>query len=177
MKKFIFSALVALFVLTSIDTQAQKTSKTFSLGLGLEAAVPTGDFKNLYSFAPGLTIRASYKLGPGFATLTTGGLIFIPKDLGEGDNLHIGLQIPVKAGYKFIFKEHFFAMGEMGFSNFRSFFEGFDGNIESVGRTGFTVAPGVGFQAGAFEIGLRYEYTGFSGASLGTAALRLGFNF
>jgi len=91
--------------------------------------------------------------------------------------LKSGLQIPVKAGYKFIFKENFFAMGEIGFSRFKSYFVDDDGKIGSVGQTGATFAPTIGYQAGVFEIGLRYETSKFSGTSLNTALLRIGFNF
>ncbi len=176
MKKLVFSSLLLLFVLLGTSANAQKMSKTFSFGFGLEGALPLGDAKEGFSFAPGLTVRASYKVGPGFATLTSGGLIFLPKSI-DGEELKASIQIPVKAGYKFIFKDHFFAMGEIGFSRFNTYFTGMDDTIHKIGQTGVTFAPTVGFQAGALEIGLRYERTNFKNGDLSTAGVRLGFNF
>lgn len=176
MKKFIFPLALVCSVIISLNATAQKTSKKFSFGFGIEAGLPLGDFKEVYSFAPGLTVRGSYKVGPGFVTLTTGGLAFLPKSI-DGESLKAGLQIPVKAGYKFIFKENFFAMGEVGFSRFNYYFTDFNDEIASIKETGATFAPTIGYQAGAFEIGLRYEITRFDGGNLNAALLRLGFNF
>lgn len=176
MKKILIPLLLVCFAFISIQTSAQKMSKTFSFGFGLESALPLGDAGEAFSFAPGLTLRASYKVGPGFATLTSGGLIFIPKKV-DADNLQISLQIPVKAGYKFIYKDHFFAMGEIGFSNFKTYYKDLDDNVASISQSGVTFAPTIGYQAGTFEIGLRYEHVGFKNGSLSTAGLRLGFNF
>ncbi|MGN6436034.1 MAG: hypothetical protein ACTHMM_05855 [Agriterribacter sp.] len=172
----IAGAMMLAFTAFAINTYAQKTDKTFSFGFGLETGLPLGDYKQLYSFAPGLTLRASYKLGPGFATLTSGALAFLPKSL-DGEDLKAGVQIPVKAGYKFIYKEHLFAMGEIGFSRFNYYYTDFDGKVASTKETGATFAPTIGYQTGAFEIGLRYELTGFKGSSLNAMLLRLGFNF
>lgn len=172
----IAGAMIMAFTILTTNVHAQKTGKKFSFGFGIEAGMPLGDFKELYSFAPGLTVRASYKVGPGFVTLTTGGLAFLPKSL-DGEDLKAGLQIPVKAGYKFIFKENFFAMGEVGFSRFNYYFTDFNNEITSIKETGATFAPTIGYQAGAFEIGLRYEITRFDGGNLNAALLRLGFNF
>lgn len=176
MKKFLFPCLLAVMTLVCLNANAQKTSKKFSFGFGLEGAMPLGDAGKVFSFAPGLTLRASYKVGPGFATLTGGGLGFLPKKI-DADNLSLSVQIPVKAGYKFIYKEHFFAMGEVGFSNFKTYFKSGEDELGSVSQSGATFAPTIGYQAGAFELGLRYEYTGFKHGNISTAALRLGFNF
>lgn len=160
----------------TITAHAQKTDKKLSFGFGIELGLPLGDFKELYSVAPGITARAAYKVGPGFVTLTSGALVFVPKNF-EGEDLKAGLQIPVKAGYKFIFKENFFAMGEVGFSRFKYYYVDYNGDLASTGETGATFAPTIGYQAGAFELGLRYEITRFDGANLNAALVRIGFNF
>jgi hypothetical protein len=176
MKKILTCCLFSALALTAFRSNAQKSSKKLSFGFGLEAGIPTGDYKEVYNFAAGITVRGSYKLGPGFITLTTGAIGFLPKSL-ESEDTKAGLQIPVKAGYKLIFKDHFFVMGEMGFSSIKYYFEGAGGELESVGQSGFTYAPSVGAQFGPFEIGVRYESTAIKGSAFSAALLRLGFNF
>ena len=114
--------------------------------------------------------------GPGFVTLTTGALAYAPKTV-QGQASKVGLQIPVRAGYKFIFVHHLFVMGEVGYSDFNTYY-GNKGNLVK-GTTGaLLVAPSIGFQANAFEIGLRYDvYSNNTGGSGGSAGVRIGFNF
>ncbi|SFP82761.1 hypothetical protein [Parafilimonas terrae] len=173
---FFFTFITALLILNTNNAHAQKSDEKLSFGFGLEAGLLTGDFKDVYNFAAGITARASYKLGPGFVTLTSGGIAFLPKNFDDED-LKAGLQIPVKAGYKYVFAEHFFVMGELGFSTMKYYFEDYDGGLVSVNQSGFTYAPAVGAQFGSFEIGVRYESTALSGSSLSAGLIRLGFNF
>lgn len=177
--------LLFVFVVSTLfvsQAYAQKDGKTFSFGFGLEGGVVTGKFKEnkIYSGAGGITIRASYKLGPGYATLTSGVLLYIPDNLASEDaeDLKIGVQIPVKAGYKFIFARHLFVQGEVGYSSFKVAYTDGDNEVKTDNYGGFTFAPTVGANFGAFEIGLRYEtVTKIGNENLSTAALRLGFNF
>jgi hypothetical protein len=151
-KTIILFSLISFCVIT---TNAQKETKNFSVGLGLEAGVPTGSISNAYNFAAGLTIRFSYHVGTGFVTLTTGGIGYAPKKIA-GESEKVGLQIPVKAGYKYIIQHHFFVMGELGYSDFKTYY-GDQGQVESVSTGTFLIAPAIGVQASAFEISLRYE--------------------
>ena len=166
-------AMAAIFTLCISTTMAQKETKSFSVGFGLEGGIPTGDVSNLYSAAVGITVRFSYHAGPGFLTLTSGAIGYDPKDI-QGQPKRVGLQIPVRAGYKYIV-HHFFAMGEVGFAEFRSYY-GKDGNVLSTGQGSFIAAPSVGVQFNAFEAGIRYgmDFRSNGGGLLG---LRIGFNF
>lgn len=158
------------------DSSAQKLTKTFSFGVGLEGGITTGDAKDAYPTNGGLTLRGSYHIGPGFATLTTGGIAFIPDDL-EDEDAKVGLLIPVRAGYKYIIKDRFFAMGEVGYGSFKQFYS--DEHDELVSRSdgGFLFAPSVGVQFGVVEISLRYESVSVGDENLSLLGLRLGFNF
>jgi len=176
MKRIFTGSMLAACMFLAFTASAQSSTKTFSFGIGLEAALPLGDAKEMYRVAPGLTLRGSYKVGPGFATLTTGALIYVPKSFDDEDT-KAGLQIPVKAGYKYLIQEHFFVMGEIGFSSFKQYFDDGSDHLASVSQSGFTYAPSIGAQFGTFELALRYESTSLSGSSLSTTALRLGFNF
>jgi hypothetical protein len=166
--------LAALFTLCLSQTMAQKETKNFSVGFGLEAGAPTGAMSELYDFATGLTIRFSFHAGPGFITLTTGAIGYAPKTL-VGVKGKAGLEIPVRAGYKYIIGHHFFVMGEAGYSEFKTYF-GENGEIASVSNGSFVAAPSLGVQFNAFEIGVRYNIV-FSNGGGGLFAARLGFNF
>jgi len=171
MKKtvIIFSVLVCF----AISAMAQKETKKFSAGFGLEAGAPVGSYSNLYKFDMGLTVRFSYHVGPGFVTLTTGAIGFLPKKI-EGQPEKVGLQIPVRAGYKYIIHQHFFVMGEIGFVSTKTYY-GSQGKVQSLTQGSFIAAPSVGVQFNAFEISIRYEtHPGDGGGIIGP---RIGFNF
>jgi hypothetical protein len=169
-KKVIFFLLASFCVLTA---SAQKETKNFSVGFGLEAGIPGGALGTLYSTAVGLTIRFSWLAGPGFVTLTGGAIGYAPKKI-YGVPAKAGLQIPVRAGYKYIIQHHFFVMGEAGYSDFNTYF-GSKGSLVSRSSGALLVAPSIGFQAKVFEIGLRYDI--FSNSTGSVAGVRIGFNF
>jgi hypothetical protein len=171
MKKKMFIFLVAS--LCVFAARAQKETKKFSVGFGIEAGVPNGNLADIYTTAVGLTIRFSWLAGPGFVTLTGGVVGYAPKKV-VGEPSKAGLQIPVRAGYKFIIQHHFFVMGEAGYSDFNTYF-GSKGDIVSRSSSSLLVAPSIGFQANAFEIGLRYDI--FTNNTGGVAGVRVGFNF
>lgn len=168
--------LVALTFLGS-QASAQKLSKTFSFGIGLEGGVTTGDLKKAYPVNGGLTLRLSYQVGPGFATLTSGAIGFIPKSFDDVEDLKASVLIPVRAGYKYIFNERFFAMGEIGYGSLKTFYTDHNDELASVSEGGFLFAPSVGVQFGVAEVGLRFESVSIAGGSISSMGIRLGFNF
>jgi hypothetical protein len=172
---YLAAVLCCLLVFGSIGAKAQKDTKTFSVGFGLEAGVPTGDATTGYHFTGGLTIRFSYKAGPGFVTFTTGAEGYVPKS-GEGKTTKASLQIPFKLGYKYVFAKPFFVMGELGYSSFKVYYDN-NGSVASQSYSGFTYAPTIGVTFNAFEAGIKYEATSLSGGTFSNIALRLGFNF
>jgi hypothetical protein len=167
--------LAAIFMLCISNIMAQKETKQFSVGLGIEAGAPTGALSDLYSLAAGLTIRFSYHAGPGFVTLTTGAIGYDPKTIVVGQTKKAGLEIPVRAGYKYIVHHHFFVMGEAGYAEFKSYY-GQEGELVSTSTGSFIAAPSVGVQFNAFEISVRDELI-FKGGSGGVIGVRLGLNF
>lgn len=173
-RSFIIAGIACIALCSTAS--AQSLNKTFSFGFGLEGGLPTGDAKEAYNLAGGLTLRFSYKAGPGFATLTTGGIAFIPESL-EGEDTKAGLLIPVKAGYKYIIQDKFFVMGELGYGSFRQYYADENDELASMTSGGFAFAPAVGVQFNTFELGLRYESVSIDGGTLSFLGLRLGFNF
>jgi hypothetical protein len=183
MKKSLPAVLFVLSLFCFNHANGQRDERTFSFGFGLEGAFPVGQkaLKDYYGGGGGVTARASYHAGPGFITLTTGALVFIPKSF-DADYPEVGVQIPVKLGYKYIFAEHLFVQAEAGYSSFGvGYTDEYDQTI-SEHYGGFTYAPTIGANFGVFELGLRYEsilgikVTGES-SSLNSLGLRIGFNF
>jgi hypothetical protein len=122
MKKRYATLLFLLLLLFSIQIKAQKESKKFSIGVGIEAGLPTGNDNKYYGSALGATARFSYHAGPGFVTLTPGMPGYFPKNSAKNTAVtYSRYDIPNRAGYKYIFLHHFFAMGETGYSIFNSF--------------------------------------------------------
>ncbi len=179
-KKLLLISTVTLLMGFSSQVYAQKMNKTFSFGFGLEGVIPSGDLAESYGMGGGLTLRASYKAGPGFVTLTSGALVFAPKSLDGGENsedMKAAMQIPIKAGYKFIYKDYLFAMAEIGYSSLTTYAPNSDGELEKISSGGLVYAPSIGFQYKSLELGLRYETFSTEGGTASFMGLRLGFNF
>ena len=166
--------LLCLLVFAGNMANAQNEKKAFSVGLGLEGGIPASSTG--YNFMGGLTVRFSLHEGPGFVTLSSGAVAWAPKSF-QGETPKASLQIPVLAGYKYIFAKPFFVMGEIGYSSFRVYYKDNDNNLASLSSGGFTYAPTVGVTFNAFEAGLRYEGTSLSGGTMSAVMLRLAFNF
>jgi hypothetical protein len=168
--------LLCLFISVSTVAKAQSDSKTFSVGFGLEGGLAGGSSNTNYHTTGGISIRFSYHVGPGFVSLGTGAMAWVPKSF-QGKTTKASLQIPVLAGYKFIFARHLFVMGELGYSSFRVYYNGGNGDVASMTTGGFTYAPSFGINFNAFELGVRYQSTSLSGATLSAVGLRMAFNF
>jgi hypothetical protein len=169
--------LVMLFALTATTIYAQsKEVKTLRIGLGVEGALPIGSFGTAYNVGAGATLRIAYALNETSAiTATTGAMAFIPKSF-TGVSSKAALNIPIKAGYKYMLSDSFYGLGEAGFTIARVYAPTASGStaaVSSVSSTSFTYSVGVGTHLGAFDPSIRYE--GYSGA--GFIGLRLGFNF
>jgi hypothetical protein len=176
MKLLALLILITAFIGCSSPALAQKPGKFLSIGFGFEAGKPLNTAGTVYNFTGGMTVRVSLHAGPGYATITGGGIIFVPWQLSS-QNLKAAAQIPIKAGYKYIFLRHFFVMGELGYSLFRYYTEGNDNNLVTTRTGGFTYAPTVGVQLGILELGLRYETIQLNTGNLSYLGLRLGLNF
>ena len=175
MKKCIPVLFCAVLLLAGLSLSAQKEGKKWSVGFGLEAGAPVGDVKDSYHFTAGVTVRFSYMAGPGYLTFTTGVVGYDPKKV-PGGQTKAALQIPFKAGYKYIFVKHLFVMGELGYSTYRYYYDD-GGNLVSTSTGGFTYAPSIGVNFGVFEAAIKYESIAVSGGTVSNVGLRLGFNF
>src|SRR3569833_2411651 len=103
MKKVFTLVIVMLVALTSSKLFAQSSDyKKFSLGIGLEGALPVSGFSSVYSVGGGATLRAAIGLDKTSAvTITSGVIVFAPK-CSLGPNLKAQVNIPVKGGYRYM---------------------------------------------------------------------------
>ncbi len=180
-----FLILFISFFLISQAGYAQKEGKKMSFGFAVEAGTPIGDkdFKEYYKFGGGLSLRFSYLLGPGYATLGAGFAALLPDNIADQEELKAAVIIPIKAGYKYVFAKKIFAHGEVGYGPLTLASVDDDDEIVKDSYSGFIYSATLGGNLGSFEIGLKYESlvglkseTGQKG-SISTVGLRLGFNF
>lgn len=178
MKKqlLILSAMLFFFSFAIQAQDSEKISgKKFKIGLGLDAALPTGTLADAYSVGGGLSLRFLYKITPQFgATLTTGFDAFIPKNVNNiDDNSKASLNIPVKIGGRYKFTDKFYGIMEAGITHSIVYYKDSNGDLAHLSANSFTYAPGIGVLLGGFDASLRYE--GY--ASQNFLGLRLGFFF
>ncbi len=168
-----FTLAACLLILFAGSTYAQKASKKFRIGLGVEGALPSTGLSAMYNFGAGATTRFAYSLDDKMAiTLTTGAIAFLPKSIAKDADLKAQINIPIKAGFRYMITPKFYGIAETGVTIAKSYASVAGQTISATGST-FTYAPGIGVLLGGFDASLRYE--GYTGA--GFLGLRLGFNF
>lgn len=146
------------------------------LSVGIDGALPIGDFSEGTSFGIGGTIKGLYGVGSaGQVELTTGYLHF-PFEGNTSEASGSTALIPILAGYRHHFNG-FFLEPQAGISLVRSQFD-----IEGLGSssnstTAFGWAVGAGYMFDAFEVSARYQSSEKDGGSMGFAGLRIGYNF
>jgi hypothetical protein len=176
MKRITSFFLAAALLFAALPSMAQRESKLFSFGFGIEGGIPLSDMKTSYTGGGGVTGRFSLHAGPGFVTFTAGGIAFAAQNISN-NSLKTGVQIPIKAGYKYRILPHLFIMGELGYSSFRNYYEDQNNNVVTSSTGGFTYAPSIGANFGVLELAARYETVQLSGGNISFIGLRMGFNF
>jgi hypothetical protein len=163
---------ICLLALSTIAMAQTKSYKKVRIGLGLEGALPMGSLKAAYNYGGGATFRVAVALNEKSAiTGTTGVMAFVPEKI-TGVNTKAQLNIPIKAGYKYMLTEKLYGLGEVGTTIVKSYYPTATGSLASVSSNAFTYSVGIGVHVGV-DASLRYE--GYSNG--GFLGLRLGFNF
>jgi len=165
------AAAAALFIGTSAKAQSTDDSK-LRFGIGVEAAVPTGNLGDVSNIGIGITPRLQYGADEGLAwTLTSGYYHFFGKnvDLPGGASFktdNVGI-VPVKLGVKGFFAQNLYFGAEAG--------AGFE--TMKNGNTKLIVSPALGFANETWDVSARYENFSGQGNNYGLVGLRLAYGF
>lgn len=162
-------ALFAMMFATLTFAQSAKKAQSSELGIGVDAALPIGDFNKTHSFGIGGTLKYAFNLDENNAiTLTSGYLNFSGKSENGFKWSSVGF-IPVKAGYRYTFPGNFYAEPQLGVTFFTG--NGSDGSA-------FTYAFNAGYKfTPAIDLSVRYEGMSKNSENLSFLGLRLAYNF
>ena len=169
-----FSLMLLAFTTTNLFAQDKeaKSYKKVRIGLGLEAGLPMGAM-DYYKYAGGATLRVAVALNEKSAvTATSGAIAFIPEPIPNVD-MKASINIPIKAGYKYMLTDRIYGLGEAGTTISKTYAVAPNGQMISASGSSFTYAAGIGAHALRLDTSLRYE--GYSNG--GFLGLRVGFNF
>jgi len=144
------------------------------LSLGVELAMPIGDFADQSNMGVGGSLRYEHPLGDNFAFTGTAGVISFGGDEVSSGVPNIleykikttSLMIPVQVGLKYYgtVMEGFYGQVEAGvhISSFKTKTDfTINGSTSSSdntdSQTNFSLAPGIGYHLANFDIGVRYQ--------------------
>ncbi len=185
MKKFILSIAVTALVFNVSAQKSSSDDQPLKFSIGIEAALPLGDFGKVSSFGIGGTAQVDYTIKESLAvTLNAGYISFsgksttIPAYSIGGVTVpattikygNVGY-IPVLAGVKYSFTDALYGSAQLGLTIASA-----SGGGES--SSTFTYAPGVGYKF-TENIDALLKYTGYSanGGSTSTIGLRVAYTF
>jgi hypothetical protein len=172
MKKVLLALTVAIFLITSLNAQKRTSATPIIFSLGIEPAIPIGNFQDVYSFGIGASLQGEYNPADDLGlTLNTGYINYSGKNITFGgvtiDAGNFGV-IPFLAGVKYYFSEKVYGHGQLGAAF----------STSSGGGTSFAYTPGVGFILSK-NIDVLVKYVAYSKNSetLSSIAARLAYNF
>jgi hypothetical protein len=174
MKKLLF---VVAIVAISVSVNAQKKKSTtsdskMSFSLGVEAALPIGDFGDFYSFGIGGSVEGQYHASQNVGiTLNAGYIDYIGKTVdfsGFSVKYPSSGVVPVMAGVRYTFTGGPYIHGQIG---------GAFGTQTGAG-TSLAYAGGIGYDF-VKAIGAEVKYQAYSknSATSGSVGLRLYYTF
>lgn len=175
MKKLLLMSAIILAIVASANAQTTR-DKPLLFSIGLEGALPVGEFGDTHSFGIGGTAQGEYKVASDLGiTLNAGYITYSGKDytlpvIGTVEGESFGL-IPVLAGVKYYFGKGAYAHGQLG--------AGF--GTDKGDGSNFMYAPGIGYMfAPGFDAEVKYVGISLKGedtGSLNSIGLRLAYNF
>jgi hypothetical protein len=139
------------------------SAQTKQFSLGVDLALPLGDFANEYSFGVGPTAVFELPLGDKLAVTLHAGynILLVQSDFSEV--LESASLLPIQAGVKYFFQEPqkgIYVHAQVGTHLFTEKFKAndlFGREEESETSTHFSWGLGVGYQLAKFDLGLRYN--------------------
>jgi hypothetical protein len=175
MKKLLL--ILGVTVLTTASSYAQKKGTGVSrpsISVGVDGALPLGDFKQGYKMGIGGTVKGAVPVAPGLdATLTAGYLSFAGKSesyFGEVyKNAALNL-IPIKAGMRYTIAGGPYFEPQLGYTILSSKDFKSTGAFTYAGNVGVMLSPEV-------DLGVRFEAMSKNSSTTSFLGARLAYNF
>lgn len=172
MNKILLLAVASFFIIN--HTNAQTNPNESKIGLGLDAAFPIGDFKDIADYAIGVSLLYQKPVAENLSiTGNVGYLRFHGPAVFSNIKYKQGF-VPIKAGARYFIAKNFYGSGELGVAISTASGSGTG--------TSFAYAPSLGTEfpvgkTGSVDVGLRYESWSRSNGTLSFAGIRAGYNF
>lgn len=171
------TAALFLVVAFSFNSKAQ-----FGASVGLEVALPLGDFGNLASFGTGISAGGEFAIGDNIGLTAQIGYIY----LLPADGLKSAYTMPMQAGFKYYFDSNesgFYGHGQIGVHTTgvtTDDFEFFGVTVPGVSSssTDLSYAFGAGYLVSEnIDLGARYNMIAGDGSTLSYISIRAAYNF
>lgn len=177
MKKLLMLALVL------VTSMSFAQNAKFGLDVGLEAAMPMGDFGDIAGFGIGGTLKGSYPINEKMsATLRTGYIMFTEgADILPGFSYTIS-EVPIMAGINYKMTPEFYGMAEIGMtmlgmeSEYKHPLTGTTITSDT-GDSYMSYGIGAGYMMNAFDFCLSYNSVVSEGDACNNIGLRVGYKF
>lgn len=183
MKKLVLALTVlCASVLTS---KAQMAAGDFKFGVGLRAALPTGDMHTVSSFGLGGEVQGEYAFSENLTGVITSGYTrFFGKsfDDGSGGTYKINYgHIPVIVGARYYPSAQFFVGAQIGYGHYSGSYSysgnGSSGSVSGGSSGGFEYRPQVGYNADPVQFILSYDGTSVTGGTFSQIGLSVLYMF
>jgi hypothetical protein len=165
-------AFIAAAIFLTTTGKAQTTpANAARLGIGLEAAEPTGSARIGSNFILGGTARLQYGISNTFAlTFTSGAYHFFTKTIPGTDTKYDSYGvIPIKVGIKEFFVPNVYFGAETGV--------GIEASSDHFGPARLILSPALGYANTNWDVGFRYENFSSTGGHYGLLGLRIAYGF
>jgi hypothetical protein len=171
MKKLLLVVVIAVFAAANSYAQKETGVGRPSLSIGVDGALPLGDFKEGSNFGIGGTLKGALPVAKDLdVTLTTGFISFSGKTIEDEGKYPTVNTIPIKAGVRYRLASGPYFEPQLGYTIMSA--KGF----KSTGA--FTYAANVGFMfTDAIDLGVRYEAFSKNSATTSFLGARLAYNF
>jgi hypothetical protein len=173
MKKTILSLAIIGISTAAFAQKKEDDVQLLKFSIGLEAALPLGNFGDVSTFGIGGTAQADYKVGDDLAlNINAGYISFQPKNITVFGTTIKGKAvgyIPILAGIRYYFTDEVFALAQLGITIATA-----SGTSSSL----FTYSPGVGYKFSEY-VDAAIKYTGYSKDSnnTSTVGVRVAYTF
>lgn len=174
MKKFFL--VMTVFTASIIGAKAQMKTGDFTLGVGVNGALPLGDFKTTSKFGIGGQVQGEYALSENLAgVFTTGYTSFSGKTVTEtvsdglGGTVNESFKypsvghIPILVGARYYPVDMFFVGAQIGYAIFTG--------SGTSNPKGFEYRPQVGVNGGPMQFVLSYDGASVTGGTLSQLGL------